>query len=668
MRPMDEEVSSAEQPSSPIGAEAAPSSQPSRSPHLHRQRFRRSAAACERCRRRKQKCDGKLPICSSCAQARVPCIPSERLVVRSDSNCNCAELREHVSRLEAEIQLLTSQLASKTDVPQRATLHVADSSATDETTPLPQATSGDKPQYPDAPYSERILRPTFAKHGPKETVEQSFWSSPWHLWGDMTVEPSPGAIDPGSLSIGDYGPQLIEIFFARRWSQFPILHRGTFYNEHYLPLSQELPPRPLSSFQVNMVFAIAAAERGPADSQHRLSHEDFFRIAVRDLHLVLAEDDLACIQCLLLLCMYGSNEPQSVNMWYTTGLALRLAVGIDLHRYETVAGKDLFNAEMCKRLFWSVYLMDRSMSIAMGRPLGIRDADITVPLPLQLTDDQLRVEASGPVMANLVPQCNDTSTFVHVIKLRRINAEIYQTLHSVGSGMMDSAALDAIRHGHYVHLNEWLVSAPRYFPTPSMFQMPEWFQIAYHHAVLSLYRPSHGAPVASLSAVRLCLDSSISLISCYASLYAKNKITYTFVALNSLFMAGVTMLHSLRASAAVRQELGKPAAEANVKSCVGLLHNVSRGRAVGARCAQIIERLGHITLTVFDQAPQPDEELDIEFLSWFGLKCHHSSADATPGSEQGQAGDLMPSIDVAWNDLFAQGFKLSETGYMNLFL
>lgn len=405
-----------------------------------------------------------------------------------------------------------------------------------------------------------------------------------------------------------------------------------------------------------MVFAIGASEQPRAKLRSSVSHHTFFQAAIRDLGSVMRESDIDCIQCLLLLCIFGSNEPQLVNLWHTVGIALRLAIGIDLHRQEKVANKSLLEAEMCSRLFWSVYTMDRSISMAMGRPLGIQDSDITMGLPLSITDDNLTNSDPASILS-ITPNTKDMSTFLHVISLRRINADIYKVLHSAGDGIIEGENLETIRRQHYARLNDWLLSAPRYLAPASMYQMTEWFQIAYHQAILNLYRPSHASPVATIDAIRLCADSSISLITCYCALYAKNKVTYTFVALNSLFMAAVTMLYSLRASFTLRSELTKEVIESNIRSCTSLLRDISNGRAVGERSAQIITRLGNATLAVFD-APPLDNELDTEFMSWFGLKCLH----------QPQPGEPTPSIDLPWNDLFDLGFDLEGTLCSDLLL
>lgn len=590
-------------------------------------------------------------------------MPSERLVVRPDFCGHCVELREKVARLEAEVQALESHsLNGHRNGDERIQQQLNNGS-----TEAP-ATNTRPNDNLDLAYTGRILRPTFASRLNGHEGDDAFKSSPWHLWrDDPTTTATPTLTDQRACPLDAHTSKLVDIFFARRWPSLPILHQPTFRERHYDPLLNGQPVENLSHFQVYIILAIAASEANLAGQDQGISHHDFFQAAIRDLHLVLSADDLECIQCLLLLCMYGSNEPQSVNMWYTSGLALRLALGIDLHRAETTSKLDLFHAEMSKRILWCAYVMDRSMAIAMGRPLGIQDTDITTPMPLQLSDAQLMELGESSMLGNLIAQSDDMSTFIHVIKLRRLNGEIYKGFHApVTSGISD-VALDTVRSGYLSRLNDWISASPRYLPTTSMFQSPEWFQIAYHQAVLSLYRPSRGAPISSIDSIRLCMDSAISMVGCYNALYAKNKIVYTFLALNSVFMAAVTILYCIRASSAIRDELSKSVAEANVQSAVRLLQSLSLGRSVGSRCTEIIERLSTAVLTVFDQPVQSDGPVDAEFLSWFGLKfLSVRPDDAFRAEEVAAPAQPTPNFDIPWNDLMDAGYEMINTTYMDM--
>ncbi|KAH7245648.1 fungal-specific transcription factor domain-containing protein [Fusarium tricinctum] len=626
--------------------------------HTPRRALKRNSAACERCRRRKQKCDGKLPSCGPCLLVQARCVPSDRLLIRADPNCQCQALKERVRDLEGQLEALRAErssngLSGAPDPPYQQ--------------PLVSRVATQLVDDNDATYHGRILRPSFPESNSGSILRSTLRGSPWQLWaGDLDSQTSPDVVAdfPDHLLTTD-SEALVEVYFTNRWPQLPILHKPTFFQDDFLPTTKGDPGNTLSPFRVNMVLAIASAEaniKGP--QQHQQAHKHFFQKAVKDLGLVLAAEDLDCIQCLLLLCLYGTNEPQSVNIWYTLGLALRIALGIDLHREESSStSQDLLSQEMARRLFWCIYTLDRSMSIAMGRPLGINDSDITVPLPRQLTDEQLCCAGDVP---SIVQNPKDMSTFLHVIRIRQINAAIYTSLHAASaSENSDSERLDLLREGHYADLNAWLVTAPRYGPAGGvpMLQTTEWFQIAYHYAVLSLYRPSRVFPISNISSLRLCTDSAISLISCYHTLYAKNRISYTFVALNSLFMAAVTMLYALRSSPVIRSELSKGIAKANIDMCQRLLRGVSDGRSVGERCAAVVGRLGEATMEVFDREQSLNDDIDSEFMSWFGLKLQNSgSGRDVSGAEAGQ--QITPSIDIPWNDLFVQGFDVGNHNYL----
>jgi hypothetical protein len=599
-----------------------------------------------------------LPSCGSCLLVQARCVPSDRLLIRADPNCQCEALKERVRDLESQLESLRAERSSnglpgppdpsyQQHIVSGIPTHLVDNH--------------------DAIYHGRILRPSFPESNTGSILRSTLRGSPWQLWaGDLDSQTSPDV----AAHISDHllttdSEALVEVYFTNRWPQLPILHKPTFIQDDFLPTIRGDPGHTLSPFRVNMVLAIASAEANIKDpQQHQQAHKSFFQKAVKDLSLVLAAEDLDCIQCLLLLCLYGTNEPQSVNIWYTLGLALRIALGIDLHREETSStSQDLLFQEMSRRLFWCIYTLDRSMSIAMGRPLGINDSDITVPLPRQLTDEQLSSAGDVP---SIVQNPKDMSTFLHVIRIRQINAAIYMSLHAASaSANNDCERLDFLREGHYADLNTWLITAPRYGPASGvpMLQTTEWFQIAYHYAVLSLYRPSRVFPVSNISSLRLCTDSAISLISCYHTLYAKNRISYTFVALNSLFMAAVTMLYALRSSPVIRSELSKGIAKANIDMCQRLLRGVSDGRSVGERCAVVVGRLGEATMDIFDQEQSLNDDIDTEFMSWFGLKLKNSgSGTDVIGAEAGQ--ETTPSIDIPWNDLFVQGFDVGNHNHL----
>lgn len=617
----------------------------------------------------KRQCDGKVP-CGSCVNIDATCIMSDRLTIQqADMSGECASLRiqlvaaeQRANELARRCQQLESQITETSSPAQPGSTGIPTpgrSSAGYVGTGIssqPNPPSGN----PDQQFASRILRPTFSLRSNSRGSTRSAISSAWELWGD---DADPDFETRESHLNLDACITLANEFFDRRWPYLPVIHKTTFFDQHMNPIIKNSGTSTLSSFMVNIVCAISSAEKA---SQHtgENNHKVFFRDAVKDLHLVMNSENFECIQCLLLLCMYGHNEPQSVNMWYTTGLALNLAIGLDLHRKESLYGQNTKEAEISKRVFWCAYVMNCSMAINMGRPLGIQGSDISMPLPLQLTDAQLDESIHTPIVEEtIIPHVNDTSTFIHIIKLRRINADVYSTFHSISTTLTEPTDLNRLRSEYFVKLNQWLITAPRYMQTLSTFQSTEWFQIAFHHAVLALYRPSRAMPMPSPDNLRVCAESAIGLISSYSALYARNRIKYTFVAIHSLFMAAVTMLYALRAFAPLRRELTKPVIQTNIFTFLTLFRGICNGRSVGEKCCGIVERLGHSILSLFDNEDQADLNIDTEFQTWFGLQTHtfvsretEPSQELHPHGSSPQFPDIQ--VDLPWADLFTQGFDM----------
>lgn len=63
------------------------------------------------------------------------------------------------------------------------------------------------------------------------------------------------------------------------------------------------------------------------------------------------------------------------------GTALRVAVTFGLHRERPTQDWGPSITERCQRVWWTVYVLDRTFSSSMGVPISIQDADITTTMP-----------------------------------------------------------------------------------------------------------------------------------------------------------------------------------------------------------------------------------------------------------------------------------------------
>ena len=198
---------------------------------------------------------------------------------------------------------------------------------------------------------------------------------------------------------------------------YQFLHQPTFLTKHYEPLLRlgHKADR-VSLFLTHMVFAIGAIDLRRLKQDLPVTHLEYFKTTSFYLSGLVGNDNVETIQDLLLMAAFAINEPQSINSWMLSGLAMRLAIDLGLHRKVRSSGYNLFYSEMRKRVFRATYAPGRNTSIASGHHLGIQDRDINAePLP----DDDLIMENSTPGSSEAqAPTIHDLSTFTHIIKLR----------------------------------------------------------------------------------------------------------------------------------------------------------------------------------------------------------------------------------------------------------
>jgi hypothetical protein len=128
---------------------------------------------------------------------------------------------------------------------------------------------------------------------------------------------------------------------------------------------------------------------------------------------------------LAVYCLRASGDP---GAWAYSRLAILNAIDLGLHRQIPPAKGLQFGIEMRKRIFWACYAFDTQISIPLGRPFGLSDRDIDVPLPLdidEVCDDPDVVESAFNAQAQLAtepgsaPTVSTTLTlWIHVLRIR----------------------------------------------------------------------------------------------------------------------------------------------------------------------------------------------------------------------------------------------------------
>ncbi|KPA38565.1 pyrimidine pathway regulatory protein 1, partial [Fusarium langsethiae] len=84
-------------------------------------------------------------------------------------------------------------------------------------------------------YVGRMLLPTFRGANTNGASETGFRSGPWQLWNGLSASDTPPTATSNTFNLHRDGIGLIDVFFDRRWPQYPVIHRPTFMEQHYIP-------------------------------------------------------------------------------------------------------------------------------------------------------------------------------------------------------------------------------------------------------------------------------------------------------------------------------------------------------------------------------------------------------------------------------------------------
>ncbi|KAF4981625.1 hypothetical protein F66182_17155, partial [Fusarium sp. NRRL 66182] len=98
-------------------------------------------------------------------------------------------------------------------------------------------------------------------------------------------------------------------------------------------------------------------------------------------------------------------------------MAARMATGMGLHTVEQYKSLTVDLAEHQKRLFFCLYMMDRVVSLALGRPFAIQDDDITVEPFADVDDENIQPDGIIP-STKLEP--STMAIPLHILALRTI--------------------------------------------------------------------------------------------------------------------------------------------------------------------------------------------------------------------------------------------------------
>lgn len=108
----------------------------------------------------------------------------------------------------------------------------------------------------------------------------------------------------------------------------------------------------------------------------------------------LNTNEIVTVQALVLFLVCVRRHDDTRFVWSLTGLALRIAQSLGLHRDGAVFGLSPFDTEMRRRLWWQVCILDCRASEDHGSDPSILDYTFDTKYPLSINDDDLDPSAT----------------------------------------------------------------------------------------------------------------------------------------------------------------------------------------------------------------------------------------------------------------------------------
>ena len=311
------------------------------------------------------------------------------------------------------------------------------------------------------------------------------------------------------------------------------------------------------------------------------------------------------VVAMTLLVIYHLRSPSHTGIWYMIGLAMRTCLDLGLHREAHYIRIDVFSAEVKRRLFWSVYQLERTIAIALGRPVSVQDRDIDVQLPLdidetitdpsklqqaasqQRSSSQHQITSQPSLKPRPLPPPTPTaiSSAIHLTRLKRHESLILSTVYRVD--VMPRTLIGEIPQLLSL-LDEWKSRIPSPMPSSDT----TYLLLQYHKAVRLLLQPF--LPLLPLSSPyhATCLASSGQICQIFKRMHSVEAYGHSFVAVHSVFVAGVTICYCLWLS----PHLWSFSTSNSLRACSSVLHVIAERTSAVRKYRDVFEELIDATM------------------------------------------------------------------------
>ncbi|KAH7010257.1 transcriptional regulatory protein GAL4 [Ilyonectria destructans] len=490
--------------------QSVPTSTDAGSPQVLKKRKRNSerarvTRACDRCKKRKIKCNGAQP-CEFCIRAKASCtfnsayargrVPAILPASDVESGSNSILVDDALTQAtQHPLRLQSHDVSSSYLVP----LASASAAPSSQSSPEPVQTDLQGHYIGPASGVSFLLRVQKRLHQAISFHD----ASTIFTFGDAPLQLP--EFDPSFCMMlpRDDAQRLVDRYFDFAMPTYRFLHRPTvqeWFEEFYdtLGIMRDAHSAPAKVALLFMVFAQARVympdsdRPGPPDLSTR-----YFLAAEHQLTKERGSIRLTSVQARLTQCFYLLTQSRINHCWSLFGTMSHLALAIGLNRNRRPgrrSGLSVVEAQCRRRTFWCAYTLDAYLSVALGRPRSFHDDDIDTELPACVDDDQLTAENIATSPDNRSPSTM-LAPIAH-IKVARIISKIVRDLYAIKP--ISTSRRSVLTERISKDLSDWQVEFARFLDTdffstslvPPIFQRQQnVLNLTYWHAIILTHRP-----------------------------------------------------------------------------------------------------------------------------------------------------------------------------------
>ncbi|PKS11570.1 hypothetical protein jhhlp_003335 [Lomentospora prolificans] len=304
------------------------------------------------------------------------------------------------------------------------------------------------------------------------------------------------------------------------------------------------------------------------------------------------DDRVTIVQSLLLMGWYWEGpEDVTKNVFYWSRVATIVAQGSGMHRSVEQSQLNIADKRLWKRIWWTLFTRDRSVAVALGRPVHINLDDSDVEMLTE--DDFIEDEPDNP--SDYPPDPIHVQFFLQYVKLCEIMGLVLSQQYSVASKGRPRNAID-LTHSDMA-LADWLQNCPKivYWEMPRHHFWSALLHANYYTTLCLLHRahmPPHGTsrtPIDSPYPSRnIAFQAAAMITSIVENLSAHGELRYcpAFI-VYSLFSALIMHVYQMRSPVPSIQQVTQD----RLRTCMNALKEVSRVWLVGKMVYTLFEAI-----------------------------------------------------------------------------